>query len=259
MFRIGALLHMGRLRDTVRELRILVREAEESGDVVALRGLCGWRGNMSWVLQDEPDVARRHLDTVTAPRDSGDEFSLHDYYELLSRSQLDLYTGAIDQAATRLDQQWAELEGSLLLRIQAVRIEGHGLRARVALAQAARRPQASPERRSASALARAVAKRLDKEQVPWSLGFAKVLRAGAANLNDQRDEAQGQLREAIDVFSSAHLVLYANVARRCLGLLVGGDEGRQLVGHAEAWMTAEGIRVPASVCAVFAPGCAVEV
>ena len=98
MFRIGALLH--RPRDTVRELRVLVREAEEAGDVAALRGLCGWRGNLTWVLQDEPDVAARHLDTVTTAREPGDEFSLHDYYELLSRSQLDLYTGAIDQVGS---------------------------------------------------------------------------------------------------------------------------------------------------------------
>jgi hypothetical protein len=91
--------------------------------------------------------------------------------------------------------------------------------------------------------------------VPWSLAFAKVLRAAACNLSEQHDEAQRYLREAIDVFSTDHLVLYANVARRCLGNLVKGDEGRQLVAEAETWMSAEGIRVPAAVCAVFAPGC----
>jgi hypothetical protein len=258
IMRIGALLHLGRIRDTVRELRVLVREAEESGDVAALRGLCGWRGNLTWVLQDEPDVAARHLESVTPRGDTGNEFSLHHYYELLSRTQLDLYTGAIDQAADRLDQSWRDLEGSLLLRIQSVRIEGYGLRARVALARAARSSADKSERRSASALARSIAKRLDKEQVPWSIGFAKVLRAGAANLSHERDDVQRLLREAIDVFSSAQLVLYANVARRCLGLLVGGDEGRQLVGDAEAWMTTEGIRVPDAVCTMFAPGCVLE-
>jgi hypothetical protein len=63
-----------------------------------------------------------------------------------------------------------------------------------------------------------------------------------------------QLREAVDVFSAAHMALYANVANRCLGLLLGGDEGAALAAEAESWMSSEGIREPAAVCAMMAPG-----
>ena len=113
-----------------------MREAEESGDLYALRGLCSWRGNISWLLQDQPETARRTLAAVTTPRQPGDPFHLHHYYELLSRTQVDLYTGAIGAASERLDVEWRHLERSLLLRIQSVRIEGQHLRGRVAIARA---------------------------------------------------------------------------------------------------------------------------
>jgi hypothetical protein len=48
--------------------------------------------------------------------------------------------------------------------------------------------------------------------------------------------------------------LYAAAARRCLGLMVGGDEGRDLVAVADAWMAAQTIRNPERMTAMLAPG-----
>ena len=255
IMRIGSLLYLGRIREMSKLLTILVREAEESGDVCALRGLRSWRGNIAWLLQDQPDVAQRNLAAATTPRGPKEVFNLHHYYELLSRTQLDLYTGAIDSAAARMKAEWNQLEHSLLLRIQSVRIEGQHLRGRLALAIARRRPGSSDERRKEVDFTRKMAKRIEKENVPWGNALAKLLRAGAANVSGEADEAKRELREAIDLCATVKMALYGNVARRSLGLLVGGDEGRALVADAETWMSAEGIRKPEAVCALMAPGC----
>ena len=52
------------------------------------------------------------------------------------------------------------------------------------------------------------------------------------------------LRRAIDGFDQGGLDLYAAAARRALGQLVGGDEGRALIARCDAWMAGQGIRVP---------------
>jgi len=253
--RIGSLLYLGRIREMNRMLAILVREAEESGDLYTLRGLCTWRGNIGWLLQDQPDVARHYLATAITPRAPDDYFNLHHYYELLSHCQFDLYVGAIDAATARIGEEWRLLERSMLLRLQSVRIEGRHLRGRVALASAARHAADSVERRRDVAIAAAMAKAIEKEELSWGRPLAELLRAGVANLGGKRDVAERHLRVAMEAFSEVEMALYANVARRCLGLLTGGDAGRSLVAGAEAWMEAEGIRAPAAVCRMMAPGC----
>ena len=62
------------------------------------------------------------------------------------------------------------------------------------------------------------------------------------------------LRDAIGGFEASDMALYAAAARRCLGLVVGGDEGRALVRDADAWMTGEAIKNPAQMTATLAPG-----
>jgi hypothetical protein len=68
------------------------------------------------------------------------------------------------------------------------------------------------------------------------------------------DHAISLLREAISGFDAADRALYAAASRRCLGILLGGDEGRDLVRAADAWMTSESIKNPARMTAMLAPG-----
>jgi hypothetical protein len=56
------------------------------------------------------------------------------------------------------------------------------------------------------------------------------------------------------VLKSADMALYAAAARRRLGELLAGDEGRQLIDYSAAWMTKQGIKNPAAVSNLMAPG-----
>jgi len=43
-------------------------------------------------------------------------------------------------------------------------------------------------------------------------------------------------------------------ARRRLGSLLGGDEGARSIAAAESWMSAQGVKDPARMTAMIAPG-----
>jgi hypothetical protein len=50
------------------------------------------------------------------------------------------------------------------------------------------------------------------------------------------------------------MALYAAAARRRLGELLGGDEGREAIVESESWMLKHQIKNPAAVSNLMAPG-----
>jgi hypothetical protein len=50
------------------------------------------------------------------------------------------------------------------------------------------------------------------------------------------------------------MALYAAAARRRLGELRGGDEGRELIAQSEQWMSKQQIKNPVAVTNLMAPG-----
>ena len=70
----------------------------------------------------------------------------------------------------------------------------------------------------------------------------------------ERDAARQLLVVAAAGFDRVDLQLYAAAARRRLGGLTGGDEGRQLVLQADDAMRSRGIPRPDRVADVLAPG-----
>ena len=67
-------------------------------------------------------------------------------------------------------------------------------------------------------------------------------------------EARRQLIAAVDAFDGISMGIYAAAARRHLGKLVGGDEGRDLSNRADAWMIGQGITNPERMAAGITPG-----
>ena len=94
----------------------------------------GWRGNVVWLAMGRADEALAHVDSVAL---SHGAFHLHHYYELLARSQINLYLRQGAEAWEAVRDLRAKMKPSLMLRIQSVRIEGSFIVARGALAAAA--------------------------------------------------------------------------------------------------------------------------
>jgi hypothetical protein len=50
------------------------------------------------------------------------------------------------------------------------------------------------------------------------------------------------------------MALYAAAARRLLGQVTPGDEGRQMIAQADDWMQRQQIKNPARMATMLAPG-----
>jgi hypothetical protein len=78
--------------------------------------------------------------------------------------------------------------------------------------------------------------------------------AGAlAHLEGDRERAIALTREAIAALERFETHLMAQAARRQLGRLVGGDEGREMIKQADAWFGARGVRDPARMAGMLVP------
>jgi hypothetical protein len=248
-FAMMCLAQLGAMAELSREAPRALRAALDRGDVYATVTLRIGYANVHWLMEDKPGEARDQIDRAMAQW-SQLGFHLEHYYELLSRTNVDLYQGRGREAAARVTARWTTLWRSLLpMTVQAVRINAWHARARSAIAAA--------EISSATDglhLAARDARRIEREQMPWSTPLATLLRAGAAHVGGRREEAAVLLGAAASAFAAADMSLHAAASRRCLGKLLAGDEGRTLVEGAEAWMRAEMITNPARMTATLAPG-----
>jgi hypothetical protein len=98
------------------------------------------------------------------------------------------------------------------------------------------------------------ARRLTGEALGWAEGDAELIHAGIANVRGDRDETVRRLRRAREQLHRCDMRMHAAAAARCLGGLLGGDEGRALLAEAGAWMAREQVRDPARLTAMLLPG-----
>ena len=209
-----------------------IREAEQRGNVytrTTISRVC----NILWLVDDDPGGAREDLRTDSW-MSHGREYHWQHWLELRARVEIAIYEGSsIDQEF--YSQHLKGFKKSFLQRILDFRCETPWMVGRMALSEASREPS---QRRI---VRRSIAKLLSfKELYPKLL--ASMLRATLAVQEGDRERAMEDFREVVTMGEVAHTSFVTAVARRRLGALVGGDEGRELVTTAERWMSAAGIK-----------------
>lgn len=242
---------LGDLRVLAERLPALVREAEETGDLLFLANLRAGPAFMHHLACDDPEGARRGLCQIM-DRLPPEGFLYQRHLELAARSNIDLYLGKVVEAWKWLNAQWQPLERSRMRLVQAIRITDLELRARIALAMAAKTPDAA-ERCRLLLLASKDTRKLSKEGVEYSMALVYRLNTVVAWLHGEREAAVGSALLSETAFASSDMALHANVMRRCRGLLKGGP-GHDLVRESEAWMRRQGIVNPARMMQMFLPG-----
>lgn len=163
-------------------------------------------------------------------------FHFQHYWAVLSEGLIGLYEGRPGPALDKLLSVWRDLERTMLLRIQNVRIEASSLKGRLAIA--AGRPE----------LAREAVRQLSKERVGWARAQAKVLEA----LLDP-PQAMTCLSEAIPLFDQHGMRLFAAAARLRLGTLQPPELGAANVRAARAWFETQDVKEPESFARMLVP------
>src|SRR5262249_15490864 len=125
---LSALYFLGEVAELGRRLPPLLKDAEERGNRFVLANHGSFTKPLVQLAADEPDSARRDLDTLLA------EWSEHapparqlysmtpHYYNLGTRTHIDLYEGQADSAWQRQVREWPHLVRSLALRPQIFRV-----------------------------------------------------------------------------------------------------------------------------------------
>ncbi len=245
---IWALMYLGELGEVSRQVPALLADARSRGNLYLATELCT-RSNYAWLAADDPDEGER-VTIESIERWSHKGFHRQHYSAMLARMQTALYRGDAEAAWRLLAEQRPMLRRSLMTRVQVLRIESLYLRARSALAMAA----GNRSSRRFLPIARAAARRIARERMPWSDPIALLLRAGIAYLEGSSPLALRYLHDAASRFDRADMKLYAAVARRRIGALQDDEQGRELQRQAEEWMAAQHIKNPACMTRMLAPG-----
>jgi eukaryotic-like serine/threonine-protein kinase len=249
---LGALLTLGEWKELVRRQAAFREEARARGDLLLEVSLSLY-SHMPALIEDRPDAACDVIDRTKMLWSRADA-SQH-FARVLAHATTALYrdAGAGDGALLLMMEAWPVLKRSGLLTISGMARRGWlYLRGRAYLAAAAGAvPSRRPELlRAASRDARA----LGRIRYKVAAAYGASLLAGVAVGRGDRDRACALLAEAEAGFLAIGMVLDAAASRRRRGELIGGDEGRALVASADAVMSAQGIRNPARMTAMFLPG-----
>jgi tetratricopeptide (TPR) repeat protein len=172
-------------------------------------------------------------------------YHLQHFWALLSLVEADLYCGDAETAWRRVQADWPSFQGSLLRKLQLIHIEAHQVRARAALACAARGTD------SARFLAIALkhAKTIEREEVAWGKGLALLIRAGVMHTSGR--DCTASLASAEALLRESGMRLYAAAAARRLAQLRKDSESLRA---ADSFMASQRIADPARIVEALAPG-----
>jgi hypothetical protein len=226
----------------------LIKEAQEKGDLFTQVNLGTFMEPLSRLAEDRPDEAREVIDD-SIRRWSREEFNIQNMTALMGSTYVDLYRGDPRATYDRHRSQWPELKGSFLLHSQICRLLVTELRARSALGVADSSRDPAPLLREAERQAR----RIEREGMPYGNALAMLLRAGVAVIRRDPARAEWCLSEATRLFDEIPMHLFAAVARRRLGELRGGSEGRELIASGTQWMRDHEIQNPERMTAAITP------
>jgi hypothetical protein len=240
IFLLHCYLQMGRFVELGTCLESYLSEAMRRGDRFAATTMAR-SFNFMWLLRDDPARARRELDECDWSAPETGFMHLQHWFEIRALTELDLYE---QRDATARGPALAAVSRSLLMRPQPVRIDFTWLCGRVALSGP------NPDRAAAARAAR----RLAGEGIVSASVWALLLRAGLAAGSGKVESAVDLLKKTLELSLSGDMAMCAALARRRLGELLGGDEGRALVAQADGWLASQGIVRPERVSRLFAPG-----
>jgi hypothetical protein len=198
--------------------------------------------------ETDAEAAHREVDDAMA-RWSVRGFHLQHANALNSRTTIDLYLGEGVRAVERCRAVWPDLERSMLLRCQLLRVLMWGGRGRAAIAAFVQSGDRAHLRE-----AQGCARRLAREDVTYARCERLTLLAAIARGEGHTERALVLIDQAIAASAEAVLPLTQEAQRHAKGLLIGGDEGAALVHDALGFGRGQGLLRPERLSAVFAPG-----
>ncbi|MBX3249091.1 MAG: protein kinase [Myxococcales bacterium] len=235
-----ALTFLGELGELERRHGAMLRSAESRGDLFSITCFRTGFLNAGWLAADEPERAKAEAELAMREwRIEG--YVIQSFFDLWARSQIELYQGDAVAAAARVRAGWGAFRRSLLTRLQFLRVAGHELAGRAALASGDLRAAKGHE------------KALRKENVAWALASAIALEAGRLHRMGRATEAEASYAEAAVRFAALDMRSHVAAATIARGRVSRGSRGDDLVNEGERALGALGIRAPLRWAGMLCP------
>lgn len=250
-FAAFSLLQTGRIAELAERLPHAIDDARTRGDLygeVFLRLQCNWFVRLA---ADDVAGAEQELAVISEAWSRG-RFLLQHAWKMLNDTEVALYRGDGDAALRVCETAWPDMDRSMFLRAETMRVRARAARGRAALAAASSTKDAE-EREALLRAAERDAQVILRESWPRARGFGLVIEAGVLVARGDRGAAAERLRSATEELESKEAHLWASAARLRLGQLLG-KEGEELVARARREMNEQKIRRPDAMARVFAPG-----
>ncbi len=245
-FALSALVQLGRIRELAERLPALLDEARERGDHYALGIYLTGDSVFVPLAADDPDRARQDLEHIDHTWQNGLFTSQH-FRGFYSAVHIALYEDEAETAWQRVEHDWRALRDAGFLRLDCVGNGLRHLRARAALAAAAR--GAGPTERLAR-VAEGERRHIARSSLPHASANAAAIAAGIASLRGDLAACKRELAAAADAYDAAEMGLCARSARWQLAVATGDSEdGRRAAEE----MTGEGILDPARFARMALP------
>ena len=196
-----------------------------------------------WLVVDRPERARALVGEAMEPW-SNRGFHLQHYFALWAQSHIDQYEDRASLALARWEREWNAMDQAKLRYVQLTRISGHDARARCALSA---RVSGQYE---AAHVAKADARAIEKEHMPWGDALALMVRASLAAVEGVAPRAVRTLEQATTACAAADMLLHKTCCELRLAQMREDEEALEV---ARDWLRGQGVVRPDKIANVILP------
>jgi hypothetical protein len=242
----------GRIRELCERFDRYTADVDRTGDRYVGTNLRTYQ-TVVWLVRDDLARASKEIDGVLDawPKDT---YQVQHFFHLYGRCEQALYAEKPELAWQAIADERRRMKRSALFHISGVRIEHAWICGRSALALAEK--VSDNERLPLLRQARRSARRLRKSEHQTGVAMGAAIEAGVRWLSPgaSRDDGIVALDRAVATAEAAGAILLAESGRRWLGELIGDRRGEELRARSNGWMANQGVRNPARIAHLFAPG-----
>ena len=242
----------GRIRELCERFDRYTADADRTGDHYVATNLRTYQ-TVVWLVRDDLTRASKEIDGVLDawPKDM---YQVQHFFHLYGRCEQYLYAEKPELAWQAIANDSRRMKRSALSHISGIRIEHAWICGRVALAMAEKAGEA--ERSPFLRQARQCARRLRKAEHQTGVAVGAAIEAGVRWLSPgaSRNDGIVALDRAVATAEAAGAILVAESGRRWMGELIGGRRGEELRARSNGWMANQGVRNPARIAHLYAPG-----
>jgi hypothetical protein len=242
----------GRIQELCERFDRYTADADRVGDRYLGTNLRTYQ-TMVWLVRDDVPRASKEIEGILDawPKDM---YHLQHFFHLYARCEQALYAEKPEEAWQAICDERRRLKRSAMLNVSGVRIEHAWISGRAALALA--ETVGDDERPPLLRQAQQSARRLRKSEHQTGVAMGAAIDAGVRWLSPGADREAGivALERAVATAEAAGAVLLAESGRRWLGEIMGGRRGEELRARSNGWMANQGVRNPARIAHLYAPG-----